>query len=610
MKKRFVLIIVIGLGILITVGLALGLKYTINFHSDQKNYRMDERIDENITVVDVTNLDENVTSEHEHTYKTMYDENKHWNECTICNRIENEMIHNFKTTWQEGSESCKMNNYYTKACSCGYSYIGTKPCVWNGTYTSNVGAKVHYLNCSVCKGIILGTHDKSYYYKGILYKLDDIRCKLQNGNIINCNNLGRCSVCNYNHTKTIHRIRVELSTGKIYCELCGIEYGSCSYELSADSNTPANNTLITKIKLKNGATFNRINGGISPSNTFNSVTNTVTSINSAKDEIIITNTMRFNSNINTYIAYSVDMYYNIGSSEHYGYIALDKPYLDLIKPTISDIRTENESTLTEWSRTKPIIITGTENWTNTVRVKIVELENEENIIFQGEAVVNNGSYSISCVPEVEAGINGRKFKAIVTDTCDNSIEQEFEIAKVDAIAPKITSSDRVGGDWAKSKNFTFTANDYGIGNVSIAFANIDDLKLANSKEENEYSRDYKFVGDVYREKEISVLYKDGLGNTAIKKVIIDKLDNTAPTITNVEVHNNKLSVDAHDEHQTLGEGSGVVKYRYMTSTEKLENVDVSNIVNETNVNENIVVPNIFEVKYVYVVAEDVVRKCK
>ena len=70
----------------------------------------------------------------------MYDEEKHWEECTICNEKRNEVVHSFKTTWAAGSESCYRENYYTKACTCGYSYIGHKPCVWDGkSYIMNKG---------------------------------------------------------------------------------------------------------------------------------------------------------------------------------------------------------------------------------------------------------------------------------------------------------------------------------------------------------------------------------------------------------------------------------------------------------------------------------------
>jgi hypothetical protein len=56
----------------------------------------------------------------------------------------------------------------------------------------------------------------------------------------------------------------------------------------------------------------------------------------------------------------------------------------------------------------------------------------------------------------------------------------------------------------------------------------------------------------------------------------------------------------------MGEGSGVVKYRYITSESKLENQEVSETATEVNIGENFIIPNIDKVKYIYIVAEDLV----
>ena len=102
-----------------------------------------------------------------------------------------------------------------------------------------------------------------------------------------------------------------------------------------------------------------------------------------------------------------------------------------------------------------------------------------------------------------------------------------------------------------------------------------------------------------------VFYKDELENTTSQEITIDKIDNTAPTIINAQVHNNILNITANDRHETQGEGSGVVKYRYVTSTEKIENLNIT-IENSTEVNSNetIKIPNIDKIKYIYIEAED------
>ena len=62
---------------------------------------------------------------------------------------------------------------------------------------------------------------------------------------------------------------------------------------------------------------------------------------------------------------------------------------------------------------------------------------------------------------------------------------------------------------------------------------------------------------------------------------------------------------ANDRHETLGEGSGVSKYRFVVSKNKLETPVVSKSDStEVAVDEELIIPNINEMKYVYVVAED------
>ena len=282
---------------------------------------------------------------------------------------------------------------------------------------------------------------------------------------------------------------------------------------------------------------------------------------------------------------------------------------DNIPAEITEINS-GDKTLTEWSRTKPIIVKGTENYCDTVSVKIVEVGNEENIIFEGGANVINQQFEISCTPEIEANIEGKRYKCIVTDTCENETEQEFEIAKIDAIPPEITSNESVENSWSKEKLFTAIATDTGIGEVQIAFNDESKYEIA-TKNGNEFSKTYKLVGNIYSPKQAIVLYKDGLGNVSSKEVTIDKIDNTAPTITNANIHNNQLNITSNDIKEGLGEGSGVIKYRYITSTEKLENPEITkdNSI-EVNSNEKIKIPEISKVKYVYIEAEDLVRKYK
>ena len=52
-----------------------------------------------ITTVNITGITPSPESQHEHIYKTLYDETKHWEECTVCSLKRNEKVHSLTTTW-------------------------------------------------------------------------------------------------------------------------------------------------------------------------------------------------------------------------------------------------------------------------------------------------------------------------------------------------------------------------------------------------------------------------------------------------------------------------------------------------------------------------------
>lgn len=74
-----------------------------------------------------------------------------------------------------------------------------------------------------------------------------------------------------------------------------------------------------------------------------------------------------------------------------------------------------------------------------------------------------------------------------------------------------------------------------------------------------------FTGDVYTEQTHTFYMRDALGNVGTGALKVNRLDNTPPTVTNVisaldgTGHRAKLTATYHDEHATLGEGSGVAE---------------------------------------------------
>ena len=57
-----------------------------------------------LTNVDVAKADEEII--HTHIWATKYDKDKHWEYCTVCNKIKDESAHKFTDTWEFGKESC------------------------------------------------------------------------------------------------------------------------------------------------------------------------------------------------------------------------------------------------------------------------------------------------------------------------------------------------------------------------------------------------------------------------------------------------------------------------------------------------------------------------
>lgn len=584
-----------------------------------------------VTVIDVTDLQTGENIEHEHVYKTQYDENGHWEECIICNKKNNQATHSFKTTWTSGKESCEKNNSYTKTCNCGYTEKGHKPCVWDGKKygKQQVGKGYSHVRiCKICNDGIYHLYYLNSYGSGNVYSaiydknafVDDGQllgvnldarcyqyCYSSGGVRLDCDHAGTCATCGQVWASNQHVLRYNKDNGIIFCEVCEKEYGTVTETVTRATNVPCTYTIVDNFNLTNGATFNSTIGMREVGGAWQTNTQKVSNLNTTKTSFTITTTATFKSTWKSlYETYS-QIYVNIGGQRCTLLSVYFITYPDSISPEIQTIRTDSAGSLTEWSKTNPIIISGIENYCDTVNVKIVD--DEGNVVYEGGGNVSNKNYSITCVPEVQTTEGGRNFKVIVTDSCNNYTEKEFVIAKVDAKPPEITSSDSVQEEWAKEKNIVLSANDSGIGEVEIAFNNKSDYKLAKQEETN-FSRDYKLVGDVYSPKTAMIMYKDGLENISVKELIIDKIDNTAPTILSGSIHNNELLINANDIKEGLGEGSGVSKYRYITSKEKLNNPVISDSAIEVEKSEKIIVNDIANVNYVYVVAEDLVRKCK
>lgn len=223
MKKK-ISIVILTL-ILIFIG--------ILFYSDNiKNLRFFENkkaINESeITTIDVTGIELGKETEHGHIYKTMYDDNKHWEECKICGEKANEVKHNYiDNGWTIGN-SCSESNVHKYTCNCGSSYSIT---------TGRKGHSIIGVN---------NTNEYSFYNyckENCGYVTNRHYCRKSDGSRISCSNLGTCSICyyTYNNSNSFHSINKRYTNNSnevLLCEHCNLYLGTLNYgRLIKISNT-------------------------------------------------------------------------------------------------------------------------------------------------------------------------------------------------------------------------------------------------------------------------------------------------------------------------------------------------------------------------------------
>lgn len=145
------------------------------------------------------------------------------------------------------------------------------------------------------------------------------------------------------------------------------------------------------------------------------------------------------------------------------------------------------------------------------------------------------------------------------------------IQPTDMAGPNLVSDTDLTAEWAKTKAYTAKGQDAGVGSVELSFDGDADYQMGNNIGNGTYSRDYVFTGDVYSEQSHTFYMRDALGNVGTGSIRVNRLDNTAPTVTDAVSsldstgHRAKLNVTYNDAHPTLGEGSGVAELAVSTS---------------------------------------------
>lgn len=578
----------------------------INNLIERKNSELVNSEEKSVTDIDLTGLVTGEDTEHTHIYETVTNSTEHWKQCIICNdKIDVEEHILGEKTWAAGSESCEKNNFYTQRCKCGYQIEGRKPCIWDGKSYLSGGSYKHVKSCSICKGQI---ENKEYYMENdpnTLYVSKPEQCANNKGKII-CSNLGICDTCERDWTKQPHYLiangKAAQGTTNIYCTNCKKTFGTVEFNTTNNNSAPSTYTGNFKVNLTNGATIDTTYNG-----SVRNVGNPFEKINGARTDISDTSaTYTISSTFKNTWKEGYKGYYIVGSiingNKTMIYIYAESVIYPDTKPQqIPTVQVmDSEEIEGDWATSKEIKISGDEDYCNYVTVKIKDDAKKE--IFSGKATAKNGKYTLSCIPELEADANGRTFQVEITDSNNNKVTKEFKVDRVDSKAPTLIESGDYTKEWSKNKEISFTAEDKGVGNVEIAFNNVKDYQSA-TKENDRYVRKYNFYGDVYDKVTAAIYLKDGLGNERTVKVDIGKLDNTAPKITGTNIAEGKVKITSNDRHEKLGEGSGVVGYRYLTSMEET-NEDITENVGTYVESQEIPLDELKKAKYVYIAPVD------
>lgn len=239
---------------------------------------------------------------------------------------------------------------------------------------------------------------------------------------------------------------------------------------------------------------------------------------------------------------------------------------DITPPTIDTLTATSVQEINGWATSKQINITGTADMNKTVYVSMYDKSGRP-IFEKSAAVVNDGQYSFSTTPNLEAD-EPQEFTVKVEDMFGNEVGKTITLEKIDAKAPTVVNTPTYDSNWGQYKEVNLEIEENGSKNLQIALNDESSYEVLEKPAEGNYQKAYRFTGDVYKEKKISIYIKDGLNNITTMQITMGKLDNTSPIIENVKVENGVLKIQANDVNNELQqEGSGVSEYAISTTKE-------------------------------------------
>ena len=604
----------------------------INNLIERKNRELVNSEEKSVTNIDLTGLVTGEDTEHTHIYEKKYDDINHWEECFICGDIKNRENHT-KTT--SGTGTC--GTYLVESCTkgCGYSisnyvehdieyyakdkiYDETGGNTNRGDYRHGIGS------CKRCKTV--WAYDKN----GKLMTKQD--CVDEDGNKINCsNNKKKCKYCGWDYTKETSIRHLEMrrkNNNTCYCKDCGVEIYKVYYH---DSKQDLNNNLHYTIR-----GIYQLLGQVQWTSKTNLPTWSATleagAFESLEPGNVIDLPKEYYNNpkygtegitsglyMVQYEAYIKDGYqgtpgvalnaskglnYVNGNENEYARPNVPLQYKispDTQAPRIDDVQINKSEIVNGFSKKATITVNAYDSYSDILNIALYDTSGK--CIVEYGTATSNGNKTFTRSFDIVA--EAKETQTLVVKAKDrygNEISKNIEIQNLDAKAPTLIENGEYTKEWGKNKEISFTVEDQGIGEVQIAFNDAKDYQSA-TKENDRYVRKYNFYGDVYDKVTAAIYLKDGLGNERTVKVDIGKLDNTAPKITKTNIAEGKVKITSNDRHEKLGEGSGIVGYRYLTSMEEI-NEEITESMGTYIEAQEIPLDELKKAKYVYIAPVD------
>lgn len=533
-----------------------------------------------------------------------YDQNNHWQRCTICDRKYNIQAHTMTAGYWTGgqAQNCRSDNFFVRTCTdsrCGYEQK-----TQTGRAAHNMSSETYYSEyqfrykiCSVCSETEVVCH-----------------CTI-NGKCPGCNVEGYCDKCGYywhkmehflladavydsEGNKVVNRTESAVAGYTTYykCIHCGKQLMTANTQVTQVTSNRASYRV--DITAENGC---KITGFLGPY------------FQQANGQTLLMSQMSYKINSDT----QATMWYTVQPQSGmyvdtnvvgYGYIqgqdqagwpfgtglypfstygitnAVDvtAPQIDKIDYLDNGSSTWTDNENLDWQTGRTIRSRGTEQYSRTVYMDLYDLDEDKtkSIKSTNQTVNNDCSYQVQFLPDIEADENGHVYRLRVQDSLHNRTDKNIVLRRIDRVAPKIDTIDSTQTEWSKSKTVKLYGTDKGINQVSINFNDLvpleRDSQILNATTSGyEYNQEVKLIGDVYGQVAANVTYTDGLGNGTNKRLKIYNLDNTKPQVLSIDTDltdNKTFHIFANDMHPTLGEGSHVVAYMIkQDNTEPLEN---------------------------------------